>query len=132
MSQILGIDFGTKKIGLAISDEDRLFALPLKTITNVGEQTLHELANLIKLHNISLTVIGIPYHQNGATPMQKKIEDFCSSLQSMVPELKIKTINENLSSQQARQNLKNRKNIRFVDAEAARIFLQDFLDSFSN
>lgn len=60
----LGIDYGTKRIGLAVSDDDGVLAFPHTVFPNTPH-TLLELSTLIELHNIGACVIGESVNQNG-------------------------------------------------------------------
>ena len=65
MRRLLGVDLGEARIGLALSDELRLLAHPLETITN-GSTVLPRIKQLIAEKNIECVVIGLPRHMNGA------------------------------------------------------------------
>lgn len=129
--KIVGIDFGLKRIGLAISDDNQTFALPWTTIPG-GEKDLIKTLQLRK-EQIQAIVIGLPLLLNGSKgDMALKVELFGKKLETEFG-VKVFFIDERLSSKQADQALreshKNRKSRTLVaDQTAATIILQTFLD----
>ncbi len=64
--RVLAIDYGQKRVGLAISDRLGITAQPYKTIINESrEELIEELAEIIKKNDITEVVIGLPLHMNG-------------------------------------------------------------------
>ncbi len=130
--KILSIDYGTKKFGLALSDESQLIAsrLPLMKVKN-EEEALAKLVELIEQEEIEKIIIGIPYNFDGThSPFSKRIEDFSQKLEKKFSDIIIEAVDESMTSSLARESSKTmrfkRKNI---DGEAARIMLQEYLDS---
>lgn len=76
----LGIDFGTKHIGLAISDDEGSFAFPLKTIEN-NSSVLEELESIMKERGAESIVLGDPGNDDMAEDTKKKILEFKSILE---------------------------------------------------
>ena len=65
-SRLIGVDIGSKRVGLSISDENRKIATPLKTINYINIQTLiDELENVIKENNIGAIIFGNPKNMDG-------------------------------------------------------------------
>lgn len=77
----LGVDFGTKRIGLAISDDEGSFAFPLKTIEN-NQNTINNIVDLVKDRDIKKLVLGDPGNSEGVKETRAKIIDFQQKLQS--------------------------------------------------
>jgi len=122
MKSYLGIDYGRKRIGLAIS-EAGLIARPLRTIENKGERkNLITFAEIIKKHNIGIIIMGLPVHKNPA--MSNEVRAFAKTLESM--NVKIVFQNEMLTSFEAEQNLA-KKDRNLIDSVAASMILQDYL-----
>ncbi len=138
MSSILSIDYGLKRIGLAFSDSDRVFAFPLGIVENRSfEYIISELNKIIHEKEIDLILVGMPYNMPGLkskkSEMAKKVEIFIKKLSNSFPKIKIKTFDERLSSFSAEENLKeagisSKKSKKFVDTEAARLMLEEFLN----
>jgi len=79
--KVLGIDFGTKRIGLAISDDEGSFAFPLKTIEN-NSSCVEEIENLVKERGIQKIVLGDPGNDEHVEETRKKILEFKAKLES--------------------------------------------------
>ena len=119
----LGIDWGEKRIGLALADEETCLALPFKTVA-----TLNELLTVIKEEEIDEIVIGSPRKMSGEAADNPQWRSF-------VEELKIKSgkpvnfLDERLSSLAADALGGEKKEVASRDEIAATIILQDYLDS---
>ncbi len=119
----LGIDWGEKRIGLALADEETCLALPLKTVSN-----LTELLAVIAEEEIDVIVIGSPKKMSGEVANNPSWLNFVEQLK----EKSGKTINfldERLSSLAADALIGEKKDKAERDEIAATIILQDYLDS---
>lgn len=133
----LSIDFGTKKIGLAISDNKGIIAAPLKVIYRKSDQQIiSELNELITDHKIEQVVVGIPRSlYDKPTIQEKRCRNFADKLKSAL-DIPVLEWDETFSTKYAEsknppQYSKSRHG-RYkndVDAKAAAIILQEFLDS---
>jgi len=127
----LGIDYGDKRVGLAISDPLGLIANAYKTLTN-DEHLLNNLTEVIKAENIKALVVGLPKHMNNDEGERvAAVKAFVAKLPS---DLAVHYQDERLTTKMATSVLleadvsrRNRKGI--VDKVAATIILQTFLDS---
>lgn len=130
MSRILAIDYGTKRIGLAITDEDASYSLKLPLLKAESfDSNVHRILNLVIKNNVGRLVIGYPLSEEfGKTKMTEKIDEFITALEENNPNIKIIRWNETLTSKAAKANLRNTK-IKNLDSEAARIILEEFLES---
>ncbi len=132
--RVLGIDVGTKRIGLAISDSDQFIATP-KLIIN-RQRTDNDLlksANFINENNIAAIALGRPINMDGSvTPMTVFSEKFAISLDNFLQKkLPIFLFEERLTSFEARLINNSdpwRKKAKFFDDIAASLILQHFLD----
>lgn len=129
--KIVGIDFGLKRIGLAISDENQTFALPWTTIQGGQKELITALQS--RKEQIQAIVIGLPLLLNGSKgDMAIKVEIFGKNLETELG-IEVFFIDERLSSKQAdhalRESHKTRKSRTLVaDQTAATIILQTFLN----
>jgi len=128
-SQILGIDFGEAKVGLAMADTETKIAFVYATLKN-GEKFLAELIEIIKKEDIKKIVIGIPayLHQEKERSAGEKLGD---SIRRILPEIPIEYQNEMFTTKSAQDNLRAKgvKNVgKYDDAEAAKIILQEWLE----
>jgi putative Holliday junction resolvase len=136
--RILGIDYGEKRIGLAISDPLNITAQPLKLLerTKTGED-LALIKELIEEHGVEKVVIGLPLNMDGSEGfMTDAIRRFSEKLKKIHP-IEIIEVDERLTSHQADLSLKTAK-IRGkrkkskIDTISAQIILQTYLDSISS
>jgi putative holliday junction resolvase len=135
LTRILSIDYGAKKVGLAISDPLRIIAKPLKTIANDSFDSLvKELNSIIKDYSIDECVIGLPLTLKNTYSVQThKVEDFINNIKNEFS-IKINIVDERLSSIEAKKSLilqgvKTGHNKKDVDMTAAAILLQSYLDN---
>jgi len=134
MGRILGIDFGTKRIGLAITDPLQIFASPLKTVRN------HEFDEFIeeylKTESIEEFVIGYPLTLNNkASESVKYINPFIKKLERLFPGKPVHLVDERFTSGMALKTMidggvrkRKRQDKSMVDKISAAIILQSFLD----
>ena len=137
MGRSLGIDFGEKRVGLALSDRSNLIASPFKTINYINENDLvNQLKKIVIENNIENFVLGLPINMKGEDTAQTKIvRKFKESLSSL--DLPIIYEDERLSSVSAKnslmlQNIKTGHNKPEIDKTAAAIILQQYLDKNSS
>ena len=134
MSRYLGIDYGTVRIGLALSDPTGTLCSPLPFLENKSiRQVVSDLAALVKTHEVIGLVIGLPRNMDGTYgPSAQKVRDFIGQIQSEIS-LPIQTIDERLTTAQASKQLigigLSHKDLRKkVDSSSACIILQQYLD----
>ena len=134
MSIILGIDYGDKRIGLALSDPEEKLARRFKTLGNAGrESAAANVARIIAEENVGKAVVGLPVGFGGESDQTRLVREFIERLR-LETQVPIETMNEALTSKMAQDNLHAAgvKDIKAVlDQEAARIILQDYLDHAS-
>jgi len=133
--RILGIDYGTKRVGIAVSDESEFLASPRETLLRSKslDADLARLKTLIDEEGIALVVVGLPINMDGTHgPMAEEAEAFASKLQD-VSGLQVEFYDERLTSAEAERVLieadvsrSKRKDLR--DSLAATLILQGFLD----
>ena len=136
MGRILGLDYGDSRIGLAMSDPNKIIASPLYTIQNKGADKLKiKLDSIIVENDIESLVLGLPISMTGKDTIQtEKVREFSKFLECF--NIPIHMQDERLSSLSAKkslieQNVKTGHNKHLIDSTAAAIFLQQFLDSYS-
>ena len=133
MGRILGVDYGDSRIGLALSDPNKIIASPFKTIKNKGfDKTKKKISDIIKENKVELIVLGLPISMSGTdTNQTKKVRKFQRFIQDF--DIPVEMQDERLSSLTAKksliqQNIKTGHNKHFIDSTAAAIFLQQYLD----
>ena len=134
--RILGIDHGTVRIGLAMSDEMGLFANPLKTLDN-QPGVEQEIAAIVQQKRISEVVIGMPYRMTGERgSAAERVEKFAEHLRRELPDdVPLHFVDERLTSAAAERSLGfggkklDREQKKLVDQVAAVAILQDYLNT---
>lgn len=136
--RIVSIDYGLKRIGLAISDESKIIATSLG-IVQAGKdhaQTIVNILHALKSFAIEHIIIGNPIHMNGkVSPLSEEVGRFLILLQEHVT-CGVSLFDERLSSLQAERILKEsgmqrKKRTQFIDGLSAVIVLQSYLQSRS-
>ena len=135
--RILAIDHGTKRMGIAISDELKMIAQPLEYIpAEPFADFLERLKQLLLDKEVELVLVGMPRNMNGTYgPAALKVEEFVAVLRTAIT-VPIKTWDERLTSAQANRfllegNVRRDKRKEKVDKTAAAILLQSYLDSLA-
>ena len=135
--RILAIDYGSQRIGLALSDPTGTLARPLPFLPAKGDAKLaREIAALAEKEEAKLLLLGLPRHMNGELgEAAAKVQAFAAHLEKATA-IPLKLIDERLSTSQAsRQLQESGKNARAqrgkIDSEAACVLLQGYLDMAS-
>jgi len=133
--RILAIDYGVKRIGIALSDELKMIAQPLEFIpAEPFAAFVARLTELVQEKEVELILVGMPRNMNGSYGTAAlKVEEFVVALKSALP-VPIKIWDERLTSAQANRiliagNVRRDKRKQKVDKMAAAILLQSYLDS---
>ncbi len=131
----LGLDFGSKRIGVALSDPSGLLATPLLTVYRTRPRDdMRSVARLARRHGCAAVVAGLPLHMSGErSPMAAKIEAFGAEL-TQFSGLPVHFWDERLTSSEAHGLLyaagrPRAEHAGVVDQVAAVLILQGFLDS---
>ena len=137
-SRLLGLDLGSKRIGVAICDDHQSIATPFKTINKEGSvQFIDDLKSIIKDNNIEGIVVGNPINMDGSLgPSAQSVKDVCSNILKKINmplclwDERLSTIAAfNLSSQ---LDIKVSKKIKNIDQNAAAFILQGAIDYLKN
>lgn len=126
----LGIDYGEKRIGIALSDEEGLMAFPNKVIEWKSEDSfLKEMRNMIKEESVARIVVGLPIDTDGKEKKTaQKVRLFAESLQKEFA-MPVYFENELFTTRMASEGVYDKKDI---DASAAAIILQSYLDKLNS
>lgn len=133
MGRIIAIDYGTKRTGIAITDELQMIASGLTTVETAG--LLPFLKEYFEKENVESMVIGEPKRMNNEpSDVEASIIRFRESVLKMFPNLKIIRQDERFTSKMAFQTMidsgigkKKRQNKALIDQISATIILQDYL-----
>jgi putative holliday junction resolvase len=139
-TKYLGIDFGLKRIGIAISDSEKKFSFYRDYLLN-DKDTYNKIIDIIINENVSKIIIGYPLNfKSEKTEITLRVEKFCEELKLILSkrekDIEIVFFDERFTSNLAQENLiqsglskKKRKEKGIVDSISAKIILQDYLDS---
>jgi putative holliday junction resolvase len=133
--RILAIDHGTKRMGIALSDELGMTAQPLEFIpAEPFSDFIDRLKELIREKQVEQILVGMPRNMDGSYgPAAMKVREFVAVLKEIIP-IPISTWDERLTSAQANRfliqaDVRRRDRKEKVDKAAAAILLQSYLDS---
>lgn len=132
--RIIGLDVGTKRIGVAKADTSVRIAIPNGYVL-VNGQEIPEILRIARLNDTNFFVVGLPRSNDGnETAQSAYARKFADTLAASMPGARIYFQDESLTSVVAEERLKKRKK-NFekgeIDAEAASIILQDFIEDYA-
>ena len=134
MDRIVGIDYGRKRVGVAVSDPLGIFASALETVHSA--KIIEYLKNYAQKETIVRFVVGYPMNMNGApSEAAKDVDIFLKQLAKAFPEIPVSLEDERFTSVLAHKAMidggmkkQNRRNKESVDKISAAIILQSFMD----
>jgi putative pre-16S rRNA nuclease len=132
----LGVDVGTVRVGVAVSDPTGMLASPLETLRRAKDQSdLDRLAELVVTHEVVEVVVGLPKHLSGASGVSAEdASTYASSLTSRIGDVPVHLVDERLSTVTAASHLRaggitSRQQRAVIDQAAAVVILQTYLDT---
>ncbi len=138
MGRILAIDYGRKRVGIAVTDELQMIAGGLKTVHS--SEIISFLKEYIASEEVDCIVVGEPFDmQNRASDAARYIDPFVRHLRKQFPSMPVERIDERFTSSMAKQTMidaglrkKARQNKALVDTISATLILQHYLERKSN
>ena len=137
-SRLIGLDLGSKNIGVSICDEKQSIATPFKTIVKKNAiQLIEELKLIIKENNIKGIIIGYPINMDGTTgPSSQSVKDVTNNISKNI-DISICLWDERLSTVGAfnisgQLDINVSKRLKNIDQNAAAFILQGALDYINN
>ena len=138
MGRIIGIDFGTKRIGLAVTDPLQIIASPMDTVSPAEFYSYME--KYLKKENVEAFVVGYPLQLNNKpSESVNHLNPFIRKLRSSFPGMTVHLVDERFTSRIAFRTLidsgagkKERRDKSLVDKISASLILQSFLDHRKN
>ena len=134
--RVLGVDVGTVRVGVALSDPTRTLASPLETLRRAKDGSdLDRLAALVVEHEVTEVVVGEPRHLSGASGASARdAAAYSEALAGRIADVPVHLIDERLSTVTAASHLRDggidaRRQRPVIDQAAAVVILQQFLDS---
>jgi putative Holliday junction resolvase len=136
MKKALGIDLGSARVGLALSDDLGMLAHPLETVHVKGAGDLAAyVAGVIRRESVSVVVIGLPRNMDGSHgPAAAKTREFGEKLRLKIPGCEVRYWDERMTTMAAQKALHEmgrniKKSRSVIDQVAAQMILQGYLDS---
>lgn len=135
MARLIGIDYGKKRTGIAVSDIHQIIANGLTTVDST--KTINFLKNYIEKEPVGEIIVGLPKQMNNMpSENMARVDDFAQKLKATFPALPIRYFDERFSSKMAFQTMidsglkkKARQNKALVDEISATIILQGYMES---
>jgi putative holliday junction resolvase len=130
---VLGIDYGEKRIGLSFGDSLGLAVPIAAAVEPTVEKRFEHIGAVIQDRRIKKLVVGMPYNMNGSSGFKaKEVEEFIGQLEKQFS-LPVVSIDERLTSHQVEEELKKQgrkvdRRSGEIDSRAATLILQDYLD----
>ena len=134
MARILALDYGTKRTGVAVTDELQIIASGLTTVST--QELMTFLSNYLEQEKVELILVGEPKQRDGShSNVEKEIQKFLKRLRTKFPNMPVEREDERFTSKMAFQTMidsglkkKQRRNKALIDEIAATIILQDYLN----
>ena len=137
--RLMGLDFGEARIGVALTDELGLIAMPLLTIHRTNrKEDQSRILELVAEHQVAALVVGVPYQLDGATDDQaERALNFARRLERRLEKVPVITWDERLTTRQAERvllegNVSRKGRQEVVDQLAATLILNSFLEAKRN
>lgn len=135
MNRIVGIDYGRKRVGVAVSDPLGIFASPLETVP--AGNILQFIKNYTQKENVTRFVVGYPMNLNNQpSEAAKDVDQFLNMLRKQFADIPVNLVDERFTSKMAMRTLidggmkkMDRREKGNIDKVSAAIILQSYLDS---
>jgi putative Holliday junction resolvase len=134
LGRLLGVDLGSRRVGLALSDPGRLISSPLATLAYSGDkQLIGKLLALVSEHDVDTVVVGLPLLEDGSEgPGCRRAHDFADRLRRRG--VAVELWDERWSSRRAEELLREggisrRRGLHKIDKIAASLILEDYMNS---
>lgn len=134
--RVMGLDYGARRVGVALSDTLRMVATPSETIeVDTSKALFRRLREIVEEHRVTAVVVGLPLHMDGGRgDLAEAAEAFADKIRRQLPAVPVHLWDERLSSAEAERVLRHgeakagrRKAMR--DQLAAQLILQSWLDA---
>ena len=134
MNRYMGIDYGSARVGISITDPLKIIASDFEVIKNIDvKSTINRIDEICKLKKVEKIIIGLPLNMDGTKGFQaQEVEAFVEEM-SKVIDLQVVYMDERLSTKRAEEVMREMKmsheDIKNKsDAKAASVILQDYID----
>ncbi|MCF7792836.1 MAG: Holliday junction resolvase RuvX [Candidatus Cloacimonetes bacterium] len=134
MFRILAIDYGEKRIGIAITDPLQIIARPYKVLANDGINALNTIEEIIQTEKAGKVILGLPVNLAGEdTKKTLEVKEFATKLKSVIS-VPLEFWDERYTTDEAKKtikkmNINTREARQIVDKIAASVILKDYLEN---
>jgi putative Holliday junction resolvase len=130
--KVLAIDFGTKRVGIAVGDSELGIALPRETIPNDGK-LVDKIKSLVEKEGIGTVVLGLPLTPSGKEGQRAKlVREFASRLRKKLGSVEVVLWDERYTTVEAESRLRHippEKRRKVIDSVSAQVILEEYLGS---
>mgnify|MGYP006278299079 CR=1 FL=1 len=138
MGRILAVDYGTKRVGLAVTDENRIIATGLETVHST--RVIEFIKDYIKREQVDRIVVGMPMQMNNKESENVRfVREFIKQVKKELPGIPVETEDERFTSKMASAAIlsagakrKTRRDKSLVDKVSAVLILQSYLEKHRN
>lgn len=135
MARVMAIDFGTKRVGIAVTDSLQIIATGLTTVSSV--QAPQFIFDYLQKEEVEMLVVGEARRWNNElNEVESNIQSFLSKVRKLLPDLPVKRVDERFTSSLAMDSLiaggvkkKDRRKKELLDEVSATIILQSYLSA---
>lgn len=136
VARVMGVDYGSKRIGIAVSDMMHIAANPFGSVKSVSfKKDALKILEIAHNNDVSTVVLGLPVHMNGTSgEMAEAVYKFVGEIRSL-SDIKVEILDERLTTAQAERvligeaGISRKKAKRLKDKVAAALILQTYLDA---
>lgn len=133
----MGIDYGKKRVGIAVTDTLKIISSALQTVRS--DEIIPFLEGYLKEEEVDCLIVGMPLGLDGEpTDATHLVLKFLKELRKAFPDMQIETVDEQFSSRRAKEIIfqsgakkKKRRDKALVDKVSAAIILQDYMDGLN-
>lgn len=131
--KVLAVDYGNKRIGLALGDINLKIASPFKVLENRGD-VWQKIRSIVDEHQVSIVLVGLPLTPRGKLGQRaKEVEEFVKNLREKLPEcIEIITWDERYTTREAYwllESLPASKRKKLKDSVSAYVILKEYLET---
>jgi len=127
--KVLSIDYGAKRVGLAVGDTELKICIPKGTLKNNG-RLIDRIAELVRESRAGIIVVGLPLTPSGREGQRAaEVRRFVEDLSKKLPDVEIVLWDERYTTQEAMRRTGGKASKEEIDALSAQIILEEFLDS---
>ena len=127
--KVLSIDYGAKRVGLAVGDTELKIAVPKGALKNNG-RLVDRIAELVRESGVGIVVVGLPLTPSGREGQRaSEVRKFVGELSQRLPDIEIVLWDERYTTQEAMRRAGGKVSKEEIDALSAQIILEEFLDS---